>query len=193
MVGLVFTSPLPVRGESGRDRWQEPKRILDALNIREGTHVADLGAGYGYFTFRLARRAGKTGRVFAVDVSKPRLKYLRRRARASNRKSKSADIRVLRGNDRESGLPPGGVDLILSVNTYHHLKNRVAYFRRLKQVFRKGGRLALIDYRPKDERYSGHSIARAIIVREMKAAGYRLVLEFKFLEKQNFLVYAPES
>ena len=173
-----------------RDTWQQPNQVVHALDIQAGDAIADLGAGGGYFTFRLADAAGPAGRVFAVDVDAEMIDHLSARAQAEG----YTNIETVVATSDDALLPQQGVDLVFTCNTYHHLHDRVAYFERLKASLRTGGRVAIIDF---DEstwfpNLFGHVTSSADIRAEMEAAGYHLAGEFDFLSKQNFLVFSVQ-
>jgi ubiquinone/menaquinone biosynthesis C-methylase UbiE len=164
----------------GRDRWQRPEEVVAALGIAPGERVADLGAGGGYFTFRLADAVGPGGRVYAVDVDPGMVDYLRKRAAREDR----PEVVAVRADPDDTRLPEP-VDLVFTCNTYHHLEDREAYFRRLRERIRPGGRLAVIDFAE-----GRHATPREVIQKELVAAGYRLQAAPDFLERQSFLVFA---
>jgi ubiquinone/menaquinone biosynthesis C-methylase UbiE len=168
----------------GRDEWQQPERVIAALALAPGARVADLGAGGGYFTFRLADAVGPSGLVYAVDVDPDMLSYLRERAAAEQR----ANVVVVEAAYDDPRLPEAGVELVLVVNTYHHLEGRVAYFERVKQALRPGGRLAIIELR-EGGFPAGHFTSPEVIQSELEAAGYALAARHDFLERQSFLVF----
>ena len=174
----------------GRDQSQQPDEVIRVLAIAPGSHVADLGAGGGYFTFRLAEAAGPEGRVYAIDVDRGMVDYLKQRAEEEGNKT----VQVILGAPDDSLLPPNSVDLVLTCNTYHHLTDRTAYFKRLKPALRSGGRVAVIDYNGKGffGWFFGHATAPDVIRAEMERAGYRLEKEYGFLPSQSFLVFASE-
>jgi len=124
-----------------RDEWQKPQAVIKSLELRPGTMVADLGAGGGYFTFKLARVVGAGGRVFAADVD-PDMNDL---IAAQAKKEGVANVETILAKPDDPLLPATGVDLIFTVNTYHHLENRVDYFSNLRRYLRPGGRIAIIE------------------------------------------------
>ena len=119
---------------SGRDGWQQPERVIEVLAIKPGDRVADLGAGGGYFTFRLAAAVGRQGRVYAVDVDAGMLSYLDDRIEREERRN----VTTVRAAYEDPKLPEP-VDLIFTSNTYHHLEERAAYFRRAQSYLKPGG------------------------------------------------------
>ncbi len=166
----------------GRDASQQPERVVAALEIVPGAHVADLGAGGGYFTFRFADAVGPEGRVYAIDVDPDMLGYLRSRVA----KEKRENVGVIEGAPDDPRIPADGVDLIFVCNTYHHLSDRIAYFAALQDRLRPGGRIAIVEYRS-----GGHGTAIAVIQQELEAAGYQLVEQDDFLADQSFLIFTP--
>ncbi len=171
----------------GRDRWQQPDTVIEALQLQPGDQVADLGSGAGYFTFRLARAVGPTGHVYAVDVDKGLLEYTEERAHDEG----FANVSAILARYEDPLLPTDGVDMIFTSNTYHHLENRVAYFRKARKYLRPGGRVAIIELAGKGwfDSWFGHWTSSETIRAEMEAAGYRLQHEFTFLPRQFFLVF----
>src|SRR5262249_27498358 len=116
LAGCISLKRFAYEGLS-RDRWQQPERVIAALGIRPGDRVADLGAGSGYFTVRLADAVGPGGKVYAVDVDEAMNGYLRDRLRRAG----IDNVEVILGRFDDPLLPNGGVDLVLVVDTYHHL------------------------------------------------------------------------
>jgi predicted methyltransferase len=176
----------------GRDEWQQPGRVIEALQIAPGDRVADLGAGGGYFTFRLADAVGPDGRVYAVDVDADMTKHLEGRATQEGR----ANVIVVLAEPDDAKLPAGEIDLVFVANTYHHLEDRTEYFERLRPALRGRARVAVVEYRPGTGWLGGpsHSTAPDVIERELSAAGFRVDARHDFLERQSFLVFtaAPE-
>ena len=171
-----------------RDTWQHPDRVIESLAIHPGDHVADLGSGGGYFTFRLARAVGSSGKVFAVDVDRGMTDYVATRARGEG----VANVEVILAKYDDPLLPESGVDLLFTCNTYHHLENRAAYFRNLRKYLRPGARVAIIDHAGKGwfDKWFGHFTPSETIRSDMEAAGYRLEHAYDFLPRQHFLVFA---
>ena len=172
-----------------RDAWQKPHEVIQALALAPDAAVADIGAGTGYFSARLANMLGK-GQVYAVDIEPDMVKYLAERAKREGLASMKAVAGVA-----DSPRLPSRVDLVLLVDVYHHIDARERYFRRLAASLKPGGRIAVIDFRldspegpPKDSR-----IAPERVKAEMAKAGYVLSAEHDFLPRQYFLVFARAS
>jgi arsenite methyltransferase len=175
----------------GRDKWQQPEKVIASLQLQPGACVADLGSGGGYFTFRLAKAVGPTGHVYAVDVDQGLIDYIADRARDEG----ADNISVILAKYEDPLLPEGGVDLIFTSNTYHHLEERVVYFRNARKYLRPEGRVAIIELAGKGwfDSWFGHWTSSETIRAEMEAAGYHLQHEYTFLPRQFFLVFTTSQ
>jgi ubiquinone/menaquinone biosynthesis C-methylase UbiE len=174
--------------DPGRAAWQKPDEVVAALALRPGQCVADLGAGTGYFSRVLSAAVGPTGTVLAVDPEPALVEHLRDRA---EREGSANVVPVLASLDNPR-LPGGLVDLVLIVDTYHHIDDRVAYFRRLRRALRPAGRIAIVDWQKRPLPVGpemAHKLAREQVVREMERAGYRLAEEPSLLPYQYFLIF----
>jgi len=174
---------------ASRDAWQYPDRVITELAVQPGQHVADLGAGGGYFTFRMADAVGSTGKVYAVDIDPGITAYLQQRAA----KDGYRNVDVILAAPSDPRLPEKGVDLIFTCDTYHHLEDRTAYFARLQRALRPGGRVAIIDHSGNGGLFVtlfGHFTPSSVIRSELEAAGYKLEKEYTFLPRQSFMVFS---
>src|SRR5262245_12728314 len=171
--------------DPARDKWQKPQEVVKALGLRRNSRVADVGAGTGYFTVRLAR-AVPGGLAYAVDIEPKMVMHVAERASALG----LGNVRAVQGSDASPDLPEP-VDLVLLVNAYHHISERPAYFRKLTSSLRPGGRIAIIDYRPDAKRGAPKHMRLAVetIDKEMKEAGYARAASHNFLPEQSFVVY----
>lgn len=170
-----------------RDEWQQPDRVLAELSLEPGMRVADIGAGGGYFTFKLADALGDEGVVYAVDVDPDMTAYLEERSRDEG----AANVRVILGRFEDPLLPDGEIDLVFTSNTYHHLEDRVAYFRDLLTDLAPGGRVAILELRGTSwfARTFGHFTDRETIVRELGEAGYDEIASHDFIDEQSFTIF----
>jgi len=172
---------------AGRDSWQQPDRVVESLAIAPGAHVADLGSGGGYFTWRLADAVGEAGKVYAVDVDSDMTSHV---AERSGEKG-YANVQPILAEFDDPLIPEAGVDLIFTCNTYHHFEAREDYFRSAAKYLRPGGRVAVIEFTNQGwvQRIFPHFTAPEEIRAEMEAAGYRRVEAFDYLERQSFQVF----
>jgi ubiquinone/menaquinone biosynthesis C-methylase UbiE len=176
--------------DPARAAWQKPEQVVAALGLRAGQCVADLGAGTGYFSRLLSAAVGPTGTVLAVDPEPNLIAHLRER---SEHEGTANVVPILASNDNPR-LPAGLVDVVLIVDTYHHIDDRIAYLRRLRRALRGPGRIAVVDWHKRPMPIGpemDHKLARTLVVDEMDAAGYRLVDEPTFLPYQYFLIFTP--
>lgn len=172
----------------GRDGWQQPERVIETLALEPGERVADLGSGGGYFTFRLARAVGPSGRVYAVDVDADLNAYVAERAKQEG----LANVEVVLAEYADPKLPDASVDLLFTCNTYHHIEERTRYFANARRVLRPQGRVAIVEYKNEGWFQKRHSTPSESIRSEMEAAGYHLVQEHDFLSRQHFLVFTVD-
>lgn len=171
--------------DPARDQWQMPDRVLQALHIAPGQAVADIGAGTGYFSMRLATLPARP-RVFAVDVEPSMVEHLTHRAMHEG----LANVVAVKAEADRTNLPEP-VDVVLIVDTFHHLPSRAAYFTKLRAQLKPGGRVAIVDFRkdspegpPVQFRFTPEQITN-----ELAQAGFVLAETHDFLPRQHFLIY----
>ena len=174
-----------------RDSWQQPDKVIAALNLHPGEIIADLGSGGGYFTFKLAKAVAPSGKVYAVDVDKDMIELISKRLKEES----GNNVETILATPTDPRLPQTGVDLIFTVNTYHHIADRSAYFANARKYLRPGGRIAIIDLdrRAWLEGLLGHYTPSETIKREMEQAGYTLQQQLDFLDRQSFLVFSLKN
>jgi len=171
--------------DPARDAWQKPDQVIQALALRQDARVADIGSATGYFPVRIAR-AVPQGQVIGSDIEPSMVEYLAQRAR----KEGLANLQAVLATPDDPKIP-GPVDLILVVDTYHHLEDRPAYFRRLAPLLGKEGRLAIIDFRPDSSKGPQEKLASQVVIEELAQAGYSLIQQHGFLPEQYFLELRP--
>lgn len=175
-----------------RDSWQHPQQVLQFLGISEGQTVADVGAGTGYFTVLMAQLVGESGKVYAVDVEPALVKHLEERTA----KAGLFQVVPVLAEPDDPLLPEGGVDLVLIVDTWHHIEDRIDYLATLAATLKPGGRVGLVDWRkgelPKGPP-PGHKLSREEVILEFREAGWTLASESDELPYQYLLVFAPPS
>ena len=168
-----------------RDEWQQPDRIMDALAIADGATVADIGAGAGWFTIRLARRVGPNGRVYTQDIQRQMLEATRRRVEREG--LQNVQTRLAEGSN--PNLPARSLDAVLVVDVYPEMEgNRVTYLRNIATALKPGGRIGIVNYKP-GEGGPGPDIRidSAAVEADARAAGLR-VLARQDLPYQYLLV-----
>lgn len=161
-----------------RDAWQRPEEVMDALGIKPGSAVADVGCGRGYFTFHLAQRVGIRGKVYAEDVQGDELAEIRREAH----KKGLTQIETIDGAADDPSLPDRAIDVVLIVDAYHEMRRYNAMLAGIFRALKPGGLLALIDGaaepgRSRDEYYSRHRMPAAIEREDAEHNGFRFLRE----------------
>ena len=169
-----------------RDAWQKPDAVVAALSLNPASVVADLGAGTGYFSIRIARKVPE-GKVFAVDIEPKMVAHVEERARHESLTNVAGIVAT--PNDPKL---PAGVDVVLVVDTYHHIEDRTPYFEKVKAKLSPGGRVVIVDFKKGDLPVGppdAHKIAPTMVQREMKAAGYQQCREWNELPYQYVLFF----
>ena len=171
-----------------RDAWQKPDQIMDALAIADGAAVADIGAGAGWFTIRLARRVGPNGTVYAQDVQRQMLEAIRRRVAREGLKN----VQTRLGEDSTPNLPARSLDAVLVVDTYPEVTDRVSFLRNLAGALKPAGRIGIVNYKPGrggpgPVDNEGVRVEASVVEADARAAGLR-VLEREALPYQYLLV-----
>jgi ubiquinone/menaquinone biosynthesis C-methylase UbiE len=163
--------------DAAREKWQRIPELMQAAGIHAGAVVADVGAGSGFLTIRLAAAVGPNGKVYAVDVSPDALKSLRAKVEGQH----LTNVEVIEGAGDDPRLPAGALDAIVMINAYHEIAAPQPVLARLREALRPGGRLALCEPRPKtaggarDEQVTHHVLEPRYIVGELVQAGFEIV------------------
>ena len=167
---------------------EAPDVAIDLLNLRKGAAVADIGAGSGYMTVRLARRVGPEGRVYANDLQPQMLDLLKRRLAHDH----ISNVVLVHGAVDDPKLPAASVDLELMVDVYHELSQPQAMLRRLRDALKPGGRLVLLEYRKEDPAIPirpEHKMSVAEAKMELEAEGFDLTAVNESLPRQHLLIF----
>ena len=176
---------------SERETEEKPQLVIDALEIKPGQTIADLGAGSGYYSFRIAPLVGPTGRVLAIDIEPKMLEVIAERASREH----VTNIATVRSSERDPNLAPHSVDLLFMVDVYHELEYPYEVMRKVREALKPGGRVALVEYRAEDPQVQikpVHKMSEAQVRREMQAAGFRHVTTVRTLPLQHLIVFAAD-
>ena len=185
----------PVMGVGGagwlerpeRETEEAPSKALAALELKPGMVVADIGAGSGYYTSRMSKLVGATGRVYATDIQPGMIELLNRRVQAEGLGNVTA---VLSGVD-DPKLPPRSIDLAIMVDVYHELQTPQVFLQKLREVFKPGGRLVLVEFRKEDPKVpilEVHKMSVAEVKSELEAEGFVLDKVIDVLPWQHIIV-----
>ncbi|HLZ33726.1 MAG TPA: methyltransferase [Nitrospira sp.] len=173
--------------DPSRDSWQKPKEVIEKLAVTPGSRAADLGAGGGYFTWYLAGAVGPRGTVYAVEIDDTAVGIIQKEMKSRG----ITNVVPIHAETGDAKLPEP-VDLVFTCDTYHHMDERVAYFRSLVRYLTPDGRVAILDFHPHGffSGLLGHGTAREEVRREMEAAGYQLTTSFDLIESQHFQIFS---
>jgi SAM-dependent methyltransferase len=185
----------PVMGVGGagwlerpeREQEEAPSIAIRALGLKPGQVVADIGAGSGYYTVRMAREVGPSGRVIATDIQPGMLEILRRRLQ----QDRLSNVELVLGAADDPKLPDGSLDLALMVDVYHELSAPQAFVRRLRAALKPTGRLVLLEFRKEDPKIPirpEHKMSVAEVKAELEPEGFRLSTVLNDLPWQHILV-----
>jgi ubiquinone/menaquinone biosynthesis C-methylase UbiE len=180
-----YTGDLSIFDSPGREERLQINRVMDVLGIVPGKVVADVGAGSGWFTVRVARRVGGGGQVYAVDINPEAIRYVEERAK----KEELRNVKTILGKADDPMLPAGSVDAVLLLKTYHEVAQPIALLQNLRAALRPGAKVGVIDRNGNGE---DHGVERAVVIREAKASGYKLVEQYDFVKGDKmdyFLVF----
>ena len=175
-----------------RESEENPEVALDAIGIKPGMTVADVGAGTGYMSLKMAKRVGPTGKVYANDVQPEMLRRLRQNAA----KEKLSNIETVLGTEADPKLPPGEFDLILLVDVYHEFSQPQKMLRKMREALKPDGRLVLLEYRKEDPTIPirpEHKMSVQEVKIELEAEGFHLAEVIEKLPRQHILVLTKAS
>ena len=190
--GRIFA---PVMGVGGagwlerpeREDEEAPSKAIDALDLKPGMVVADIGAGSGYYSSRIAKRIGPTGRVYATDIQPGMIEILERRIKNEG----LTNITPVLGGMDDPRLPEGAIDLAIMVDVYHELQQPQVFLQRLKPAFKPNGRLVLLEFRKEDPKVpilEVHKMSVAEVKQELEAEGFVLDKVIDVLPWQHIIV-----
>src|SRR5437016_1076578 len=158
-----YTGELSIFEDPKRDERLQPNRIMDILGVKEGSNVADIGAGSGWFTVRAARRVGNGGIVYAVDINRDYLDYIENRSKREG----LANIRAILGKEDDPLLPAKSVDAVLLLKTYHEVAQPIRLLKRVREAMRSGALLGIIDRNGKGD---DHGLDKELVIKEVERA-----------------------
>jgi arsenite methyltransferase len=175
-----------------RDEYQKPHEVIMALDLKEGERIADIGAGSGYFAFRIARHVGETGRVYAVDISPEMIIHMNRAIRDMG----LTNVTTVLAPPDDPLLPDKSIDRFFICDTWHHIENQAQYLALVKKMLRPNGQVVMIDFEKRELPVGPPTemkIAKDDLIAQMRANGFELVKEHTFLPYQYFLVFTPAT
>ena len=180
-----YTGDFSIFEYKDRDKKLHVDRVMGILAMAPGKTVADIGAGSGWFTVRAARRVGRAGLVYAVDINPKAIDYIRERVARDG----LGNVQAILSKPDDPLLPAASIDAVLLLKTYHEVANPVMLLRNLQKALRPRARVGIIDRNGNGE---NHGVSRDTVVQELGPAGYKLIGEYDFVKSDGedyFLVF----
>jgi len=180
-----YTGDLSIFEKPGRDERLQIQRVMNLLDIKAGSSVADIGAGSGWFSMRASARVGANGVVYAEDISSDAVEYIQERIQESN----VNNIKTVLGSPDDPKLPSGAIDAVLLLKVYHEVAHPVELMSNLKSCLRPGAKVGIID---RNGNGIDHGVNSDVVKREMAEAGFKLLSSYDFTKADGedyFLVF----
>jgi arsenite methyltransferase len=175
--------------DPARDAWQKPDEVIKIMDLKQGDVVADLGAGTGYFTRRIAAAVGPEGKAFGLEVEPAMVEYMKKDAEKLRLTNYIA--KLVKYDDPL--LEPRSVDVVFICDTYHHIEDRVNYLKRLSKGLKTGGRVVIVDFYKKElpvgPQDLEHKLSEETVLKEFQDAGYRVLRTHCVLPYQYFIEF----
>ena len=179
-----FTQPNEVR----LNRYQPPEKIMDAIGLKPGMVIGDIGAGWGRFAVWFADRVGETGKVYANDIDMGALMRLAKRCKGHG----FNNVIVRHGKVVDPNIPPGVLDIAFMINVYHHLEKPVELVRNLAPTLKPEGVLVIVEHCPEKTGWSSEATSKEKLVEQAGQAGFELIKIDTFLERDNIYFLRPK-
>ncbi|MBN1221967.1 MAG: class I SAM-dependent methyltransferase [Candidatus Aminicenantes bacterium] len=181
---ILFLICIPPGSADSRDKWHQPDKVMDVMGVQEGMIIGEVGAGRGYFTFKLARRVGNSGRVYANDISKSALQALRKRCRNEG----VSNIETIEG-EVDNPLLPNNLDMVFIVNAFHDFAAPVALLNNLSQSLKPNAPVVIMDRDPTRLNYSStHFMTKEEVLRKIEESVFVLDRIEIFLPQHNIYI-----
>ena len=175
---------VPLDADDVRDKWHQPDKVMDLVGVRQGMIIGEVGAGHGYFTFKLSRRVGESGKIYANDISRSSLKYLRDRCQREG----ITNIETVIG-EVEDPLLPHDLDMVFIVNAFHDLARPVDLLNNLAVSLKPEAPVVIIDRDPEKVRYeTAHFLSREVVLEKIDQSVFGLVRLETFLPQHNIYI-----
>jgi ubiquinone/menaquinone biosynthesis C-methylase UbiE len=175
--------------EKEYNEWQPPEKIMDALGVKEGMVIGEIGAGGGRFTVWFADRVGESGKVYANDIDMAALLHLKKRCQ----KLKFTNVIPRIGKGTDPNIPSGALDIAFMIGTYHHLDKPVELIRNIIPTLKPDGLLVIVENDPEKSGWTSHTTPKDILIAQVSQAGFELVKIDTFLERDNIYFFQPEK
>lgn len=171
-----------------RAQWQQPQKVMDVIGVKPGMVIGEVGVGKGFFTFRLARRVGEAGKVYANEIRRDHLDYIEKRCQERG----IGNIVTVKGKVADPLFPENNLEMVIMVYVFHHLDEPVAFMQNLKKYLKPGAPVVIVEQDPqKTGSTTGHFYKKEKVLQLVRRSGYRLVRMETFLKKDNIFILEP--
>jgi precorrin-6B methylase 2 len=175
--------------EKEYNKWQPPEKIMDAMGLKEGMVIGEIGAGGGRFSVWFADRVGENGRVYANDIDMGALLHLKKRCE----KLGFTNVITRVGKGTDPNIPPAVLDIVFMIGTYHHLDKPVELIRNLIPTLKPEGKLVIVENDPEKSGWTSHTTPKGRLIEQVDRAGLRLIEIDTFLQRDNIYYFLPKS
>ena len=175
--------------EKEYNKWQPPDKILDAMGVKEGMVIGEIGAGGGRFTVWFADRVGESGKVFANDIDMAALLHLKKRCQ----KLKFTNVIPRIGKGTDPNIPFGVLDIAFMIGTYHHLDDPVGLIRNIIPTLKPDGMLVIVENDPGKSGWTSHTTPKDTLIAQVGQAGFELIKMDTFLQRDNIYYFQPKK
>ena len=190
---FAITAPQTGGPDAWEQRWntlQPADKVMDAIGVKPGMMIGEVGAGRGRYAVKMAERVGPAGKVYANDIDPGKVAYLNLRCKRDS----ITNIETILGTVTDPRLPKGKLDIVYFINTYHHVEKPVELMTNIIPALKPGGLLVIIEHAPEKATSMGHHCtSKETVLRQAKAAGFKMVRLETFLEYDNIYLLQVKS
>ncbi len=183
LLSFYFLFPSP----QNRDRWQQPEKVMDEIGVKTGMVIGEAGVGKGYFTFKLSKRVGPSGKIFANEIRQDLLDQINKKCRNQN----ITNIETILGETADPLFPDRQLDMVVMIYVFHHLNVPVEFMQNLKKDLKPGATVVILEQDPL-KTGSSHFLPRRDVIRLIEESGFEIVKTLDFLEKDTIFITKPE-
>lgn len=190
VLGLVTGLALFSLHADQRDKWQQPEKVMDVVGVKQGMVIGEVGAGHGYFTFKLANRVGIKGKVYANDIVRSKLRYIKNRCQTEG----ITNIETILGKVEDPLFPKGQMDIIIMVYVFHELEKPVELLNNTLPSLKPNSKLVILDRDPeKTGDTTGHFMTKKAILEKISKSDFEVVRIETFLTRDNIYILRPKA
>ena len=171
-----------------RDQRQQPEKVMDVIGVKKGMTIGVAGAGHGYFTFKMAKRVGQTGKIYANEINEKKLNHIKKRCK----KDQIENVSTILGEVEDPLFPIGEMDMVFMCYVFHDLEKPVEFLINIKKSLKNGATVVIMDQDP-GKTGSNHFFTKETLLKKVKAANYKVLRIETFLKNDNIYVCVPNK